>query len=148
MAKNANGKTKIELAILNPEKFQTFQEIRDFVTGEGAKALHFVIGQALKSPSDPLNMRYLGDAMEEARDGALSLNNDLEFLARIAVELKAGAIPAFYRFGGSDKDSQRRSLLLISLKDSDAADWVKRKIIEHLGDSSSSPEAIEATAHA
>ncbi len=39
----ASGETKIELEILNPEKFQTLQKIRDFVTGDGAKALRYAL---------------------------------------------------------------------------------------------------------
>ena len=134
MAKKTNGKTKIELEILDPEKFQTLQEVRDFVTGEGARALHSAIDVALRPQLDPLDMIYLGDALTEARDGAYLLNQDLETLARVAVEWEADAQPTFYRFDGSDEGKRdRRSLMFITLRDEDWVDWLKREIINHLG---------------
>ena len=143
MAKKTNGKTEIELETLNPEKFQTLQEIRDFVTGEGASALRFAIGAVLNPELSPLDMSYLGNALKEARDGAYSVNNDLEILARVAVKWEADAQPTFYRFAGCDKDRQdRRSLAFIVLRHDDVADWLEREIIDHLGC------ADMATAHA
>ena len=88
MATKANGNTEIELEILNPEKFQTLQEIRDFVTGDGASALHFAIAATLSPGVNPIGNGEREYKLETAREGAFSLNRDLAALAKAAVELE------------------------------------------------------------
>lgn len=134
MTKKSNGKMEIELQTLNPAKFQTLQEVRDFVTGEGARALRSAIEVALRPQLDTLDMIYLGDALREARDGAYSLNHDLETLARVAVEWEGDTQPTFYRPPDCDGDKRdRRSLLYVTLRDENWVDWLKRELTDHLG---------------
>ena len=134
MAKKANGKTKIELEILNPEKFQTLQQIRDFITGDGAKALHYAIYRALSpainiSEQDELEVK-LKDELKAARLAALFVNEDLGALARGAIESTGD--PEVFNNQGQVLNEERRELVFIALRDGDAVDETRRGIIEHL----------------
>ena len=134
MAKKTSGKTKIELGILNPKQFQTLQEIRDFVTGDGAKALHFAIYKALSpaimvDEADEVEAE-LKDELKDARTAALVVNNDLEALARGAIESEGD--PRVFREEDLVFAKERRALMLIALKDDDANESDRWGIIEYL----------------
>jgi len=147
---SASIEKKIELEILNSEKFQTLQKIRDFVTGDGAKALHYAIGEALspaghESEVDELEAE-LKDKLQDARQGAFFVNSDLEALAKVAIESEGD--PPVSNNGGLILDKERRALLFIALRNGDAVDPIQLGVIEYLGGSDCSPEATEAPAYA
>ncbi len=135
MAKKTNGKTTIHLGILNPEKFQTLQEIRDFVTSDGASALRFAIDGALipGAVTDQTSEieDFLKDQVTDARRGAISASDDLGTLAKAAVEsegdphVSASDDPALHK--------EKRALRFIALMDGDVGPWVQQGIIEQLG---------------
>ena len=138
MAKKANGRAKIELEILNPAQFKTLQEIRDFVTGDGASVLRFAIGGAL-IPGEVTGQTseiedILKDQMKDARQAALYVNQDLGTLAKAAVELERDPhVAASVDF---NLDKEKRALRFIALMDGDACPWVKQGISEQLGGAS------------
>ena len=135
MAKKTNGEAEIELQILKPEKFQTLQEIRDFVTGDGARALHFAIRKALAPETmlcdaDEFEVK-LRDELKDAREAAIFVCYDLGALAKGVIESEGD--PEVVRdehLGCIDKE--RRALLLIALQDGDTASGVRWELFEHL----------------
>lgn len=132
---SASIERKFELEILNPEKFQTLQKIRDFVTGDGARALHFAVYKAL-SPADHTSEvdgieAELKDELTAARQGAYFVNKDLRTLAKGAIESEGD--PKVFSNGGCFPDETRRALLFIALKDGDASYPIQKGVIEYLG---------------
>ena len=130
-------KAKIELDILNPEKFKTLQEIRDFVTGDGASALHYAIYKALSpggflSEVDEFEVK-LKDELKDARGAAMCVNNDLEALAKAAVE--SDGDPEVVGDRDFIKGKERLALMFIALKDGDADHSTQFGIIKYLGGS-------------
>jgi len=133
--KKVKGQTRIELDILNPEKFQTLQEIRDFITGDGSKARRFAIGGAL-APGAITGLTseievLLRDQMEDARQAAFFVSNDLGVLATAAVELERD--PHVFASEVFNLDKERRTLSFIARMDGGACGWVQQGIIEYLG---------------
>ena len=138
-ASKANGHTELTLEILNPEHFQTIQEIRDFVTGEGARALSYAIGQTLDltpcldgylntpSPEDPPPPR---DAMDRARIAASWVNCDLLTLAKAAVELEVDPTVKAFDSGFDDRLS---ALLFVTMWEGSQFEWLKLQLYKHLG---------------
>jgi len=129
---------KIELDILNPEKFKTLEEIRDFVTGEGAVALHYAIGEALSptllsSAADELQVELKGE-LRDAREAAAFVSRDLRALAKGAIESE-GDLEAF-NSGSFLLGKERRALLFIALRNGDASYPIQRGIIKYLADGS------------
>ncbi len=133
--KTMNDETEIELRILNPAKFQTLQAIRDFVTGDGARALRYAIDRAL---CPAVNVSEVAETevkfqeeLESARDAAYLVNKDIAALAKGAIESESD--PEVVNNEGCIHDKQKFALLFIAFRDECAADEIQKGIIEYLG---------------
>ena len=143
MAKKANGKAEIELQILNPEKFQTLQAIRDFLTGDGARALRFAIYKALTPETmledvDEFAVKLRGE-LKDAREAAVFICHDLGALTKVAIESEGD--PEVVRdehLGCIEKEM--RALLLIALQDGDVISGTRWELFEQLS-SANAPAA-------